>query len=155
MFPTHANEAYERRGSHHPRPACTRPITELGGSPIVDILSYKPVANSATQSRDRMLQGYDPQSSDARALLAAARFAFETSPTGYVERGVEARVLRVIDEAQDESFRRGNGRAAGPPGPQPPAGGPAVGGSAVPSARDADLASQLFDRLATLRSGSP
>jgi hypothetical protein len=151
MFPAHANQAYEDDARPIVHALVHTPITELGGSPLVDILSFTPVATIATQSSDRMLKDYDPQSTDARALLAAARFAFETSPTRYVERGVEARVLRVIDKAQDDAFRNTPGGASGAAAP-PPAGGLAAPGAATPSARDADLGGRLFDRLATLRS---
>jgi hypothetical protein len=137
MFPAHANEAFAGEARPIIHALMHTPVAELRGSSFIEILPYKAIATSATQSRDRMLQRQDPQGSNARALLAATRFAFETSPTRYVERGVEARVLRVIEAAQDDAFRG------------------SIEPIAAPNGRDTILAGQLFERLATLRSPSP
>ena len=146
MFPGGAMTAFEPDAEHIARALIRTPIRELGEKAMIDVISFAGVATAAGQSCDRMLKGYDPQSSNTRALMAAARFAFERSPAGYVTGDVESRVLFKIESAQDPGVRGGGAVRSGPM-----AGLPAPGAIEL-TAGDVELGGRLFDRLAGLRS---
>jgi hypothetical protein len=156
MFPTHAMAPFEPDVEHVVRALIRSPMRELSGDKaIMDVISFTAIAPLAIQTCDRMFLDANPQTTDNRALLAAARFAFERSSAGYVSHDVEGRVLLKIRSSLDSKVRGGGAVDFGIPGlPSVPSGreaGVAAPGVIDLSDHDLDLGGRLFERLTTLR----
>lgn len=147
IYPVNAMTLFEPDAAPIVHALIRTPMRELRDKALIDVISFTGVATTAAQSCDRMLQGFDPLSSDTRALLSAARFAFDRSPEIYATGDVESRVLFKIESAQNDAVR-GGGRAVR----SGPGAGVAAAGAIELSDSDVELGDRLFGRLATLRS---
>jgi hypothetical protein len=146
MFPVSAMTRFEPDAEFIARALIRTPLAELGHKALIEVISFADVEKSARESADRALTGYDPQTTDARALLAAARFAFEQSPAEYLKGDVESRVLFMIESTDDRVALGGGGAVRGGPPPG------AAGGAVDLTDHDVALGDRLFDQLSTLRS---
>ncbi len=119
----------------------TGPYETLGGKALNTLIDFGAHANErAHRDADRVLKETDPTSSDARELIAAARFAFEANPTDYRNKRVSDRILKRIRKEQTVGVR------ASPATPVP---------RADRSARAAERGRWLADHLAQAHAKRP
>ena len=173
-WPRHAMEAFEADAKPIVSALIGRPIPELGGSTLMALVPFAGQAKKARAASEALEARTAIEPTDARALLAFARMAFDASAAGYLKDGVEERVLDAIEQGQGRATRGGGaetveparGADAGGRGrvmrrrPEPGTGPTTGAAAATASASAADpgavaLGDRLFDRLATLRGPAP
>lgn len=83
----------------------TGPYPPFGSVPLTAVLSFEPLRYETEVDAARLAEPLQPQSSDPRALLAAATLVFTEHPDVYQERRVAEQTLRRIREVQSTGTR--------------------------------------------------
>jgi hypothetical protein len=87
---------------------------ELGGARLPDVIGFAQLDAAAAVDAERLLvKGYQPLSTDPRALFAAGALAFGRDPAAYAALDVAGRVVDRVVACQEAGTRfRGGGGAA-------------------------------------------
>jgi hypothetical protein len=112
--PTHAMAAFDPDVGVVVRALLDGPYPELGGVGLTSVVGFQGLHGAAAVDAERLLtKGYEPLSTDPRALFAAGALAFARDPATYAALDVARRVVDRVVECQAAGTRfRGGGDAA-------------------------------------------